>query len=232
MKKALATLAIFALAAFAAKADTLADWTFENTGIAGVTGSDFTYGPADTGVQTAGSSMTGHHASATSAWSFAAGPGSARSLSATGWAVNDYFQFSLSTANYQDLQIGFDARGSNTGPRDFSIAYTTDGSTFTNFNTYTVANVSWNSTQTAPPTASHYSFDLSAIDSLENQGTVYFRLIDNSTTSITGGTVSSGGTSAIDNFTVSATAVPEPATIAMLTIGAGIMAGAMRRRLS
>jgi hypothetical protein len=230
----LITLATCAITASIARADTLADWTFENAGVASGTGTSFTYGSADSGVAAAGSSETGLHANSSS-WTFAAGPGSARALNANNWSQNDYFQFSLSSANYSGLSLGWDQMGSGTGPRDFALAYSTDGTNFTNFTTYTVSTVSWSSSQVSPPTASHYSFDLSGVTALNNQSTIYFRLVDNSTTAINGtGTVGTSGTGRVDNFTVSATAiaVPEPASFAMAVIGAGLLVGALRFRRS
>ena len=64
----------------------------------------------------------------------------------------------------------------------------------------------WNST--TPVSAANTSRDLSAITALDNQANVYFRLIDNSTTSANGGTVAAAGTDRVDNFTISGTAIP------------------------
>jgi hypothetical protein len=54
----------------------------------------------------------------------------------------------------------------------------------------------------------HESFDLSALSLLNNNPNVYFRIVDDSTTAINGGTVGTAGTDRIDNFTVAV--VPEP----------------------
>jgi MYXO-CTERM domain-containing protein len=66
-------------------------------------------------------------------------------------------------------------------------------------------------------TESNRSFNLAAITSLDNAGTVYFRIAQTSATSINGGTVATGGTSRIDNIVISGTAVvtdvPEPSTM-------------------
>jgi PKD repeat protein len=50
--------------------------------------------------------------------------------------------------------------------------------------------------------ACHFSVDLSSITALDNASSVYFRLVDNSTTRIDGGTVGTAGTGRIDNFLV------------------------------
>lgn len=226
-------LASLVLVAAAAHAQTIAQWTFESTGVTGTTGTDFTYGAADTGIQTAGSSETGHHASSSTVWSFAQGAASARGLSAEHWGVGDYFQFTLSTAGYANLVLSWDQIGSATGPRDFKLAYSTDGTNFIDFQTYTVTTQTW-STSSAPA-GSHYSLNLSGVTALNNQPSVYFRLVDISMTSIgtagTPGTVGTAGTSRLDNFTV--TAVPEAGSWAMIASGSALLLGlqlARRRR--
>ena len=212
----------------AVRADNLADWTFEGTTITNTTATDFSYGPADTGLQTGGSASGGHHASTATVWSGPAGNGSVQSMSVNHWGVGDYFQFSLSTLNYASLTISFDATGSSTGPTDFTLQYSTNGTTFSNFANYTVTLATW-VTNGTPQTASNYSFDLSAVTSLDNISTAYFRLTDASTTSIGGGTVGTTGTSRVDNFIVSgASTVPEPSVLGLAGLGAAMLVGARR----
>src|SRR5947207_2710241 len=169
MKKALATLAILTLATIAVRADTLADWTFEGT-INDTTATDFAYGPADSGVHAAGSAGGGHHAATNTVWSGITGNGSPQALSANHWAVGDYFQFSLSTIGDNSLTVSFDATGSNTGPRDFILQYSTTGVTFTDFANYSITNDNW-ATGGTPKSISTQSFNLSAITSLNNLST-------------------------------------------------------------
>ena len=61
------------------------------------------------------------------------------------------------------------------------------------------------------------SFDLSSITALDNQSIIYLRLIDSSTTSANGGSVASGGSSRVDDFTILGDAevspVPEPSNL-------------------
>ena len=149
-------------------------------------------------------------------------------VAATAWALGDYFQASTSTLDFEDISISFDATGSNTGPRDFTLAYSTDGNTFTDFGNYTLVNASWSSSATfVNPSTAHFDFDLSAVAALEHAAVVYFRLVNTSTTSINGGTTASGGTSRVDNFTIAGTAVPEPGALGLVGI-AGI--ATLRRR--
>jgi hypothetical protein len=190
---------------------TIAKWTFEgvtttNTG----TTPTFSVGSAaaDGGVQIAGSAMTGLHTSASTVWSNPAGNGSVKSVSCNTWGTNDYFQFLVNTTNFNGLSITWDQTGSNTGPRDFKVQYSTNGSTFTDAtgtnSTYQLAAESWSSAS-APKgyiQVSTRTLDLSGIAALNNVATVYIRLVVTSTTAINGTTVAAAGTGRVDNFIV------------------------------
>lgn len=228
----LATLSAVALAVPAAsQAAVIAQWTFESS-FASITGSG-TSGPVvspETGV----GSFGGIHTSASSAWSSPAGPGSAHSYSSNNWAATgdttaNYYQFSTSATGYENLVVSFDATGSNTGPKNFKIAYSTDGSTFSDFGTYSLVNASWSSLNPpADPSTSHFEFDFDPVPALDGQSTVYFRLIQTDSTAING-TFGTGGTSRVDNVTVSGSLIPEPASMGLLA-GAAVLAAARRRR--
>lgn len=222
MKKLVLIAALFA--ASSANAATVAKWTFESLP------TTVTAGPysADIG---SGSAL-GVHAGSATVYSSPAGNGSSKSFSSNTWAVNDYYQFSVSTTGYDTISLSWDQTGSNTGPKNFSLAYSTNGTSFTNFANYSVINGSWSAGAAVNTTS--FSQNLSAVTALNNQANVYFRLVDNSTTAINGTTVASGGTGRVDNFTVSGVAVtvsvPEADTYAMMLAGLGLMGFMVRRR--
>ncbi len=80
-----------------------------------------------------------------------------------------------STAGFTGISVSWDQTGSATGPRDFKLAYSTDGTNFTDFYSYSLPSpaVSWSSGSTSLTTK--FSSDLSSVTALDNQANVYFR---------------------------------------------------------
>jgi len=227
MKPYLIALILGAAAAPSFGQSVVADWTFETT-------EPTTGGPvaADVGTGTA----TASHASTSVVYSSPTGNGSYSSWSSNYWSVNDYYQFQVSTAGLSGLSLSWDQASSNTGPRDFQLEYSTNnGATFTDIGSaYSVlANASPNPTWTLSTYHSNYTFseDLSGLTALNNDASVLFRLVDFDTVSANGGTVGTGGTDRVDNFSVSA--IPEPSTYALFA-GLAVLGFVLvrRRRLS
>ncbi len=221
-----AAAAAFALS-LPAHAVTVVQWDFEGT----TTPPDLTDSTTSPSVAASLGTGTalGVHAGAATDWSTPAGNGSANAFSSNTWAVGDYYQFSFSTLGFTDLLLSVDQIGSSTGPRDFSLGYSTDGVSFTPFASYSLtATPAWSSSTYQP--VHTYSFDLSAITALDEQALVVIRLSNASTTSIGGGTVAAGGTGRVDNFTVMATPVPEPGALALMLAGLGAVGFVARRR--
>ncbi len=222
--RAAAAAAAVSLFALPAQAVTIVQWDFENAPDL----ADSAASPTVTASLGTGNAR-GLHASSATDWSTPAGNGSANAFSSNTWAVGDYYEFSFGSLGFTDLSVSVDQIGSNTGPRDFTIAWSTDGVAFNDFASYSVASApSWSSsTYSAVHT---YSFDLSAIDALDDQALVVIRLVNSSGVAINGGTVAAGGTGRVDNFTVMATAVPEAGTAAMLAAGLAVIGFVARRR--
>jgi hypothetical protein len=116
----------------------------------------------------------------------------------SGWnngANSKYWQVSFTSTNYQTLSLSFSSRGSNTGPRDWQVQYSTDGASFTDVSSgaYTI---------NTDLVCHDYSFSLPP--DLDNQTTCYLRFLVTSTVSVNGSTVASGGTNGMDNILVTA----------------------------
>lgn len=222
MKWSTALLAGLALSA-AAHAEVTTKWDFDSVTAPSANTTTFANIAASTGT---GFASIVHAANST--YSTPAGNGSAKSVSSTNWKVGDYYQFSFSTVGYRDLIVTFDQTSSGTGPKDFKLSYSTDGVSFVDFASYALANVSWSAGTYRP--ASTVSMDLSGKSELDNLASVFIRLTNSSTASLNGGTVASGGTSRLDNFTVNVSPVPEPGTTAMLLAGLAAVGFVARRR--
>jgi len=220
---AILTAAVAAASLVTAQAAIIGDWTFETSVPA-------TAGPF--GPEIGSGSALGFHAGAT-VYTSPSGNGSTHSFSSTVWAVGDYYQFQVSTLGLSGILLSFDQTSSSTGPSQFKLSYSTDGSTFTDFTTYNplingAPNTAWSpSTYNSVFT---FNDDLSGVSALNNQATVYFRLVDNGTVSEggNGGVVATGGTDRVDNFVVST--VPEPTSLALGLVGGFAWLLALRRK--
>ena len=186
----------------------IAKWNYEALGPLSTSGTVYNGPAATVGVNASGSSMKGNHASAASQWINSGGNGSLTSLSGNNWAIGDYYQFQTSTYGFSAVYVSVDQTGSNTGPRDFQFSYSLDGTNFTNVGSvYALSNSNgWNSTLYKPEHTR--SFDLSSISGIAGQPIVYFRVTNTSTVSISNSIVGTGGTSRVDNFSVSGTLCP------------------------
>jgi hypothetical protein len=190
-----------------AQAGTLVQFTFESSSPAGsrAAGVWITNIPAELGAGTA----SAWHQSAC-IYSSPAGNNSHRSFSATNWTVGDFWQFTCSSIGASNLSVGFDQVSSGTGPANFQLQYSTNGSAYFNFGApYTVqrngglidgSTPFWSGLVFHPST--RYFMDLSSVTALNNQTTIWFRLMDMSPTSTSGGIVGSNGTARVDNFEV------------------------------
>ena len=197
-----------------ARAAIIAHWTFE-------TSVPTTAGPhaAEAGDNAgAGSPASGFHAGAATVYSNPAGNGSAESFSSNTWATGDYYQFQTSTVGYSLIAIEWCQVRSSTGPADFTLEGSTDGSTFSSLlANYTVlSSPSWSSGTPQPTTC--FSA-VAAPASFDNQAAVYFRLTSNETPS------NAGGTNRVDDVKI--ITIPEPTSLGLLAFGAVV---ALRRR--
>ena len=191
----------------------LAKWTFE-------TSIPTTGGPLTPEIGTgSATSNTG------GTFSNPVGNGSAESWSSNGWDVGDYFQFTVNGEGYSMFALSWNQTGSNTGPKSFALAYSLDGTNFTNLLSYDLLNVTWSSGAESVATTDDFSFSL-ALPELA-AGEITFRLADTSTVAINGTTVASTGTNRVDNFSVtgSIAAVPEPSTYAAMLAGLALVGG-------
>jgi len=211
MKTILFVLSLLSLSAHSARAATIALWTFESPNVPGtVTGTSISGLVPNIGSGTA----SGVHASGATVFSSAVGNGSSSALSANSWAPGDYWEFHVSTVGFTSLQLSFAQRADSTGPTNFNLAYSLNHTSFTTVLSFYQVRADnsgggWNSS--TPNLTTIRTVDLSAVTQVNNAPDVYFRLTSN-----IGGP--SSGTGRIDDFSVTATAIPEPASLAIIGI--------------
>ncbi len=228
MKRTLFVLGLMSVVA-ASQAVVIATWTFEGT----TTPADLTDSVAYGGwLPEVGTGIgSGLHASALTDWSTPAGNGSANSISSNQWAVGDFYQFQVSTISLNTITVSWSQTSSGTGPRDFNLQYSTDGTSFTTFAGYTVLangaspNAFWSSGTPVP--AYNFNANLSSVTALNNQANIFIRMTVSSTVSASGGTLALTGTGRVDDVSIGGTVVPEPATMAVVGLGAAAL---LRRR--
>jgi hypothetical protein len=108
---------------------------------------------------------------------------------------NDYWEINIVTAGYYNLKVSSAQRSSNTGPRDFKLQYKIGaGGTYADVPGGTV--VIGNDWTTGVLT------NISLPATCENKISVFLRWIMTTNTAVTLGTVSSAGTSGIDNISI------------------------------
>jgi len=214
-------LFIFCMQTFSARAQTLiAGWDFEGTSLPeGSTGTSRGGFFASAGTQVGVAEASGFHADRRTGWTTPSGNGSGKSLSATSWNVGDYFQFRVSSLGFSGLTVAWDQIRGSEASSNFNFSYSLDGTNFTSFAAYVVNSLAtfadnsfadwWSGSTSAINTS--YFYDLSSIASLDNQSSVFFRLV---ATSLSTDTRHRG---AIDNVIV--TGVPEPGSASLAALG-------------
>jgi hypothetical protein len=209
-------------------AATIAGWTFETSppGGAGTQVAGATFGPQAADIGTG--SASGVHAGSTSQWSNPAGNGSNESFSSNVWAAGDYYEFQVNSTGLEDIMVSFDQTRSGTGPNFFDITYSADGTNFTSAGSYTLAGTTWSTASAATVPGNSFSFDLSTVSALENDPSIFIRLVNTSSLNATGGTLPTAGTSRLDNVFITGTPIPEPAALGLMSVAAA--AGMVRNR--
>lgn len=216
-----ATLAALAVASVASGA-VVANWTFE-------TSLPTAAGPyaAEAGVNAASSFASGVHASGSAVYSNPVGNGSNESFSSNFWSVGDYYQYSTSTAGYNNITITFDQTSSNTGPRDFNLEVSVNGGAFSTLSSYVVLPNTTPNAWTSAAVNPLFTTGPIAVAGGANAATLVFRMTNSTTVSANGGAVATAGTSRMDNVIISGDLIPTPGAVSLVGLG-GLVA--MRRR--
>ena len=224
IKASLFAIGLVSLLASAASGAVIAGWSMSTAIAAATTGTNYTYGAADLGALTSGTSLSGFHTASATTWSSPTGNGGTYSLSSNNWATGDYYQVSMATTGYSDISVSWDQTRSSTGPAAFGLSMSTDGGA--NFTTllasYTVfqAGLTGSGTSTWNSTTNQTGFTTTTIIGISaaNQGNILLRFSSLSTTA-------AAGTNRVDNISVTGAVVPAPGAIALIGL-----AGLISRR--
>ena len=215
--KTLISAAIIAAVAGTASAADLARWTFESSVPSSA-------GPhaAEAGIFAASSQASGSHISGATVYSNPVGNGSAESFSSNNWAIGDYYQFRTSSIGYDTLTFGWSQISSSSGPANFAIQWSADGSTFNSLQNYVVTADSGTFWSSGAPVASTIYAPVALPAAANNLANVWVRL---TALSAPGGT---SGTNRVDDVYVSGTLVPTPGAMTLMGL-AGLVAARRRR---
>ena len=167
---------------------TVAEWTFEDDIY---TPKRATFPNQQSELELIGASMNGFTSGA---------------ANSNGWDTfaegTNYWQIQINTEGLKDLKLSSDqAGGSSTGPKDFQVQYSTDGSTWNDLVGGVIE---------VGSTAQESIDQLQLPASLENKPNVYIRWVQTSDVRVDGDTendISSGGTSRIDDIIITGLAV-------------------------
>lgn len=123
-------------------------------------------------------------------------PKSSSEFNSTGWNTDPaYWLLELDTTGYEDLTLSASMKGSNTGPRDFKLEYSVDGTTWK-----AVAG----SEAVLTATLAEVYKNVSLPSEISDRSTAYLRILKAGNTSINGGTVAGGGTCYLGNIIINA----------------------------
>ena len=237
-------LIAFMLMASSVKADIVTQWNF-NSSTPDANAATGTLTPS-VGVGTA--SLLGTTSSFASGSANGGSTDPAGTNDNSGWNTTTYaaqgtgdlsrgVQFGVSTVGFQDIQVTWDQRHSNTSSRFWALLYTTDGSTW---NTFSATGAGTDSGLYAGVTGDTWfnqrTADLSGIAGVNDNPNFGIRIVasfapgqSSYTASSSTGTYATTGTARFDMVTISGSisAIPEPSSV-LLT--AAVACGYLSRR--
>ncbi len=140
-----------------------------------------------------------------------------KNLGTSGATEGKYYQFSLNSKKLGNITLNYSMKGSNTGPKNFKVLYSTDGTNFVAAND-TIYSI------TAASTFQKFSVTLpSGANNAEN---LYIRLEVANSISINNGTIQSGGSNYLQEVSITGSPIESPdiVSIPSITPNSGMVA--------
>ena len=123
-----------------------------------------------------------------------------------GWnADNQWWQLSeISTNGYENIEISFMTKGSDTGPKNFALEYSTDGTEWQPLTNSSNAPITYT---IAADNKFHQHGPYALPTEINDIGRLYVRFINTDAKSIVGGPTKSAGTNYISDITITGTSM-------------------------
>lgn len=225
MKKLIMASLLSLVTAVSAQADVITQWNFNSN----PPDTSLTTGTIAPSVGLGTASLVGGTSATFASGNANGGSTDTAGADNTGWNVTTFaaqgtgdltrgVQFLASTVGFQDVIISWDQRHSNTASRWVQFQYTTDGTNFTSFGSpfEGTAGDTW---------FNNRSVDLTGVSGVNDNANFGFRIVASFAPatsayapSNSSSTYNTTGTWRFDMVTVSATAVPEPTSMALLGV--------------
>ena len=139
-------------------------------------------------------------------YTYKSGDNNVSILGSKGMTSGDYYLVTVTGKGYGLYKLTFSMKGSNTGAKNWTVAYSTDGENFSNIGDKFEVSTNWKEyTFSVPATVKH-------VDKL------YFKIGPADSTSINGKTVASGGVNRFNPITITGSPVAAPDITASVSI--------------
>ena len=139
-------------------------------------------------------------------YTYKSGDNNVSILGSKGMTSGDYYLVTVTGKGYGLYKLTFSMKGSNTGAKNWTVAYSTDGENFSNIGDKFEVSTNWK----------EYTFSVPA--TVKHVDKIYFKVGPADSTSINGKTVASGGVNRFNPITITGSPVESPDITASVDI--------------